>query len=211
MTIDDISYLDPISINGLNLYAYCINNPVMHIDPSGHSVILRAITSIGTYIASVIASIWDSNVRADMNAIGWNPFNTDANIVLNANKVSFYKGSAVIKQDIFGTFAFAGVIWSNTDDFEIDIKHEWGHNMQELLLGTPAYLINIAIPSVANYLWGSTRDIDYYSMPWERTADWLGGVNRPCGYKKGSLAWAFAENLFGPIAIPLYFLFGYQT
>ena len=35
MTIDDISYLDPDSINGLNLYAYCGNNPVMMIDNSG--------------------------------------------------------------------------------------------------------------------------------------------------------------------------------
>ena len=36
MTIDDLSYLDPESINGLNLYAYCGNNPVMYADPSGH-------------------------------------------------------------------------------------------------------------------------------------------------------------------------------
>ena len=36
MTIDDISYLDPESINGLNLYAYCGNNPVMGYDPTGH-------------------------------------------------------------------------------------------------------------------------------------------------------------------------------
>jgi len=35
MTIDDISYLDPESINGLNLYAYCLNNPIMMIDNSG--------------------------------------------------------------------------------------------------------------------------------------------------------------------------------
>ena len=35
MTIDDLSYLDPDSINGLNLYAYCLNNPVMMIDESG--------------------------------------------------------------------------------------------------------------------------------------------------------------------------------
>ena len=34
-TIDDISYLDPESVNGLNLYAYCLNNPVMMIDNSG--------------------------------------------------------------------------------------------------------------------------------------------------------------------------------
>ena len=36
MTIDGIEYLDPDTINGLNLYAYCGNNPVMYIDPDGH-------------------------------------------------------------------------------------------------------------------------------------------------------------------------------
>ena len=33
---DSIEYLDPNSINGLNLYAYCGNNPVNRFDPSGH-------------------------------------------------------------------------------------------------------------------------------------------------------------------------------
>ena len=37
ITIDDISYLDPESINGLNLYAYCFNNPVNCIDPTGNA------------------------------------------------------------------------------------------------------------------------------------------------------------------------------
>lgn len=32
---DDISYLDPETIGGLNLYAYCGNNPVMGVDPEG--------------------------------------------------------------------------------------------------------------------------------------------------------------------------------
>ena len=33
ITIDDISYLTPERINGLNLYAYCNDNPVMGYDP----------------------------------------------------------------------------------------------------------------------------------------------------------------------------------
>ena len=33
---DSIEYLDPSSINGLNLYCYCMNNPIMYYDPSGH-------------------------------------------------------------------------------------------------------------------------------------------------------------------------------
>ena len=32
---DDISYIQPEQINGLNLFAYCGNNPVMHTDPNG--------------------------------------------------------------------------------------------------------------------------------------------------------------------------------
>ena len=35
ITIDDISYLDSESINGLNLYAYCLNNPIMYVDYLG--------------------------------------------------------------------------------------------------------------------------------------------------------------------------------
>jgi len=34
---DSIDYLDPKSINGLNLYAYCLNNPVVLVDFNGHS------------------------------------------------------------------------------------------------------------------------------------------------------------------------------
>ena len=33
---DSIEYLDPSSINGLNLYCYCMNNPIMYADPSGN-------------------------------------------------------------------------------------------------------------------------------------------------------------------------------
>ena len=34
---DSIEYLDPESINGLNLYAYCGNDPINRIDPTGHN------------------------------------------------------------------------------------------------------------------------------------------------------------------------------
>ena len=33
--MDEVSYVNPKDINGLNLYAYCNNNPIMYYDPSG--------------------------------------------------------------------------------------------------------------------------------------------------------------------------------
>ncbi len=56
---DSIEYLDPESINGLNLYCYCLNNPIMCADPSGHSIIGAmifgaAVGFLSVYVPDVI-------------------------------------------------------------------------------------------------------------------------------------------------------------
>ena len=56
ITIDDISYLDPDTINGLNLYAYCVNNPVMHCDPNGTEW-WKWLLGIGIVIVAVAATV----------------------------------------------------------------------------------------------------------------------------------------------------------
>ena len=56
---DDLSYLDPDSVNGLNLYAYCANNPIAYVDPTGHSVI-AAILIVAAIVGGGIAGV-DAN------------------------------------------------------------------------------------------------------------------------------------------------------
>ena len=62
ITIDDISYIDPETINGLNLYAYCGNNPVMAVDPNGNKwwnpfSWFNHISNIGKIIIGAVAFI----------------------------------------------------------------------------------------------------------------------------------------------------------
>ena len=48
--MDDVEYIDPETIGGVNLYAYCNNNPVMGVDPSGHSLLAALLIMAGVLI-----------------------------------------------------------------------------------------------------------------------------------------------------------------
>ena len=57
-TIDDLQYLDPEHINGLNLYAYCANNPVMNVDENGNSWWSRFWNSLaGKIVATILVAV----------------------------------------------------------------------------------------------------------------------------------------------------------
>ena len=47
---DSLKYLEPETCNGLNLYAYCGNNPVMFVDPNG-------CFAISTFIIGLLATV----------------------------------------------------------------------------------------------------------------------------------------------------------
>ena len=57
---DNVSYLDPSCVNGLNLYCYCMNNPIIYADPSGHWVdTVFDLFSLGVSIVEVIINPYD--------------------------------------------------------------------------------------------------------------------------------------------------------
>lgn len=69
---DDTAYLDPESVNGLNLYTYCNNDPVNYADHSGHiafSAILIAM-AIGCGVGAAIGGAFEIGKQVVSN--GWN-------------------------------------------------------------------------------------------------------------------------------------------
>lgn len=55
LTADDIAYLEPRNINGLNLFAYCGNNPIVGYDPNGTY-------SLWDYLGDRITNWWNKLV-----------------------------------------------------------------------------------------------------------------------------------------------------
>ena len=74
MTIDDISYLDLATINDLNLYAYCLNNPVMNVDPNGTSIlgIIGLIIGISALVVGTGVAIYAGVTAYNNGARGLN-------------------------------------------------------------------------------------------------------------------------------------------
>ena len=66
---DSISYLDPETPHGLNLYLYCGNDPVNYVDPSGQGFIAAIAFFFICIIANVFASIQKAEAMNHSNAI----------------------------------------------------------------------------------------------------------------------------------------------
>ena len=178
---DLVSYLEPETIGGINPYAYCLNDPVNNIDPSGHfasGIPIQILISLGSYLGYAIAAIWDEEIRSDMSAIGWNPFNSDAQATVSSNKVSFYKGVPIFRTGFgnrSGSFYLIGLA---KGDSENDLMHEWGHSPVYWMLGPLNGAITMALPS--GQKWGGNHWVgweNYYRRPWEAIADMIGGAS----------------------------------
>ena len=70
---DSIEYLDPESINGFNLYCYCMNNSIMYSDPSGYIAISTLIVGaiIGFVVGGATSAITQGLDKGWDNINGW--------------------------------------------------------------------------------------------------------------------------------------------
>ena len=206
ISADEVNFLGANGdLNSYNLYAYCSNNPIIKKDPTGHfpwlilaavlftpvgGTALQVATSAVSYAGMAVASIFDEDIRNDMNAIGWNPFNTDESATLNSSKVSFYKGAPVFRTSNERSGSF-GAIFLTKGSIDDDLRHERGHNSQLMMMGIGTYGFTVGIPSPAKLgKWDKAGN--YYGAPWETMADILGGVKgRPHSSAEIWNAWGY--------------------
>ena len=97
-------------------------------------------------------------------------------------KVYFYKYNRLNKlQTFLSGMSVFNIFLPESYDSEFGkkaIKHEYGHYSQLLVLGGWLFLLLVGIPSTINNLRSRKGKLkkNYYSYPWEKTADLLGGV-----------------------------------
>ena len=132
------------------MYCYCANNPVINIDTSGHKWYnalwdwvntiagvlnpVSKLTAIGSVAVAAVDGRW-SDVVDDWNNGCLNPFNRDEETALKSTVVGFYKGSTIVRQDIEGSCSILGTLWLNTGKDLDMLMHEYGHSIQERILG----------------------------------------------------------------------------
>ena len=109
---DDTAYLDPETPNGLNLYAYCNNDPVNYSDPSGNIAISTIATAmlIGFGIGFAIGGIFE--IGKQINNNGWDPSNWDGIQILRSalgGGVAGAISSMMPSANYFVTFLLGGL------------------------------------------------------------------------------------------------------
>ena len=137
---DDVSYLDPETLNGCNLYAYCLNNPVMGYDPMGTFSFLGL---LGVAIVSVIVLLITSGDSAQEDYYkDIVPEGTPSYELSTGTKV-YYEASSYDKPDsslkVYNSYFLTGqerkefLTWFSKEHSEFNIgraNNEWvWHNM----------------------------------------------------------------------------------
>ena len=106
----DISNLNPRSINGLNLYSYCYNDPVMYSDGSGHFPVLLLLG--GLLFGALAGGVFDEGIQLikndwDFSSLDWGSI-ANSTIVGGALGLSLALGVAYLGPVLAGIAGASG-------------------------------------------------------------------------------------------------------
>lgn len=110
---DDTAYLDPESVNGLNLYCYCNNDPINYVDISGHSADSIWKTLLGVAVSVGLAAVTISAIIASGGTL-LVPVLVGAGLGACLNlagqvATNLYAGKGAFEDFNWGSFALAGL------------------------------------------------------------------------------------------------------
>ncbi len=176
---------------GLNMYTYCINNPVNMMDSAGTWpkwiedgaawVNVNIIEPVAEVIVRVYTYTSDFGPKVIEDIQNFDKSNTDVATALASNYISYYNGKLVIRTPLSRSGSL-GVLFMSMGANATDLKHEYGHTVQLDEMGLFNYITCVGIPSL--FKWGSDEIYSgkgrgaYYNKPWELMADIYGGVER---------------------------------
>ena len=115
---DDISYIQPTDINGLNLFAYCGNNPVMYTDPEGTwswSSFWRGVVNVLTGVGAIVAGALV--IASGVAGVG---MLVVAGVTITAGALTTINGGADIGEAISGyNFVRDGIFGGNQSAYNL--------------------------------------------------------------------------------------------
>ena len=183
--MDGYAFTDEGGVPGCNIFAYCNNDPVNKNDTDGSRPVevdedpnRRLVATIRparpnnqtqvSRISQIAVGLAEDIINFDVN-------NQSEEKVLASNYFSIYKGVPVVRVDGNRSGSFGVIALTRETNTRINpedvVRHEYEHVVQMKQLGVIKYAIDIFLPSALEYGGG-----DYYSRPWEITADIYGGV-----------------------------------
>ena len=216
LNIDDTSYLNPNSIDGINLFAYCNNNPVMLSDESGNIAI-----TTGILIALGIVAATGFGLMVGGRASGNEALTNVGDVLLSSSEI--IGGIVLIATGIGGSLGMnllgmgAGSLingftnHSNGGSFHAG----WAGGQ---VSGALTYLIqfgNLGIPlgAFAGSLLSDLIDNDYSDLSRDSVikATWSAGLSFALSSFGNVISTHLGKNLYTPTNMFLQLLLSYQS